>query len=122
MLSVAHIGIVVKDTDKSLDFYTRVLGCTVEETYQDERIRLTFIKAGQQTIELIQYQEDAVKTRGAGNVDHIAFAVTDMEAEVARLRQHKVTLLLDQPKVTNGKKILFFAGPDGERLEFVQKL
>lgn len=122
MVSVAHIGVVVKDTDKSLEFYTRVLGCTVEESYQDERIRLTFIKAGPQTIELIQYQEDAVKARGAGIVDHIAFAVTDMEAEVARLRQHNVTLLFDQPKVTNGKKILFFAGPDGERLEFVQKL
>lgn len=122
MYNVAHIGIVVKDADTSLAFYTTVLGCTPEEHYQDDRIRLEFIKAGEQTIELIQYRQDAVPERPAGRVDHIAFAVADVEAEVAKLRQHNVTLLFDAPKVTGNKKIFFFAGPDGERLEFVQKL
>lgn len=122
MYNVAHIGIVVKDMDKSLKFYTTVLGCALEGSYQDERIHLAFIKAGQQTIELIQYPEDSVKVRGAGVVDHIAFAVTDIAAEMEKLRQHKVTLLFDPPKMVNGKKILFFVGPDNERLEFVQTL
>lgn len=122
MYNIAHIGIVVKDMDKSLEFYTTVLGCALEESYQDERIHLAFIKAGQQTIELIQHQEDSVKVRGAGIVDHIAFAVTDIAAEMDKLRQHNVTLLFDQPKVVSGKKILFFSGPDDERLEFVQNL
>ncbi|SMD12611.1 VOC family protein [Sporomusa malonica] len=122
MVEVAHIGVVVTNADKSLNFYTRVLGCQVEDTYQDERIRLVFIKSGQQTIELIQYKEDPAGARGAGRVDHIAFAVTDLEVELDKLRQHNVTLLFDQPKVVGNKKIMFFAGPDGERLEFVQKI
>lgn len=122
MYNVAHIGIVVKDADKSLEFYTTVLGCTREESYQDERIRLEFIKAGQQTIELIQYKEDAAGERGPGIVDHIAFLVNDLEAELAKLRQQQVKLLLNQPKISGNKKLMFFSGPDGERLEFIQKL
>lgn len=122
MYNIAHIGIVVKDADKSLEFYTTVLGCKRQESYQDERLRLEFITAGQQTIELIQYTQDAVSERGAGIVDHIAFYVNDLEAEIAKLRQQQVELLLDQPKVVGDKKIMFFSGPDGERLELVQKL
>lgn len=122
MYTVAHIGVVVKDADKSLDFYTNVLGCKPEESYRDERIRLEFIKAGQQTIELIQYTQDAVSARGAGIVDHIAFFVADLDAELVKLRLKQVNLLFDQPKVVGDKKIMFFTGPDGERLELVQKL
>ena len=122
MYHVAHIGVVVKDAGKSLEFYTTVLGCTWEESYQDERVRLEFIKAGLQTIELIQYKQDVVSERGAGVVDHIAFFVNDLDAEIAKLRQQQVKLLLDQPKVSGNKKLMFFSGPDGERLEFIQRL
>ncbi|MDF2568444.1 MAG: methylmalonyl-CoA epimerase [Sporomusa sp.] len=122
MIEVAHIGVVVTNVDKSLDFYTKVLGCQLEDTYQDDRIRLVFIKSGKQTIELIQHREDPVETRSAGRVDHIAFVVTDLNTELKNLRHHNVTLLFDQPKVVGNKKIMFFVGPDGERLEFVQKI
>ncbi len=123
MYSVDHIGVVVKNVDKSLEFYTNVLECKLEDSFENEHARFALVKAGQQIIELIQYHEDSEKVRGAGIVDHIAFTVTDIEAETAKLRRHHVTLLFDQPRVTaSGKKILFFAGPDGERLEFVQKL
>ena len=122
MHDVAHIGIVVKNVDKSLAFYTSVLGCNRAESYQDERIRLEFIKSGQQTIELIQYTDDAAGSRGPGIVDHVAFLVKDMDDEIERLRQNQVPLLFDQPKIMSDKKIMFFTGPDGERLEFVQKL
>ncbi|HWR42338.1 VOC family protein [Sporomusa sp.] len=122
MFEVAHVGVVVTDADKSLDFYTKVLGCQVEDSYQDERIRLIFIKSGQLTIELIQHKADPAGERSAGRVDHIAFSVNDLAAEIEKLRHHNVTLLFDQPRVVGDKKIMFFAGPDGERLEFVQKI
>lgn len=122
MYDVAHIGVVVQDADKSLDFYCNVLGFKAAGTYQDGRVRLEFIKSGCQTIELIQYKEDTVSVRSSGRVDHIAFAVTDLDAEIDHLRQHDVTLLLESPLINGDNKIMFFAGPDGERLEFVQKI
>jgi lactoylglutathione lyase len=123
MYTIDHIGVVVKNLDKSIDFYTKVLECKLENSFPNDHARFAFLTAGQQTIELIQYHEDSEKVRGAGVVDHIAFTVTDIETETAKLRQQGVTLLFDRPRVTDsGKKILFFTGPDGERLEFVQKL
>lgn len=122
MYHVEHIGVAVKNISKSVEFYTTVLKCKIEDRFENERARFAFLKAGQQTLELIEYREDSEKARGAGIVDHIAFAVSDIDAETARLRQHNVTLLFEKPQVMkSGKKILFFAGPDGERLEFVQK-
>ncbi|HWR07160.1 VOC family protein [Sporomusa sp.] len=122
MFEVAHVGVVVADADKSLAFYTKVLDCQVEDMYQDERIRLIFIRSGQLTIELIQYTADPAPTRNAGRVDHIAFFVNDLTAEIEKLRQHNIILLFDQPRVVGNKKIMFFVGPDGERLEFVEKI
>jgi len=48
--------------------------------------------------------------------------VTDLDAEIDHLRQHDVTLLLESPLINGDNKIMSFAGPDGERLEFVQKI
>lgn len=122
MLEGAHVGLVVADADRSLAFYTGVLGCQVADQYEDERIRLIFIKAGRLTIELIQYRADPAPGRNAGRVDHIAFFVSDITAEIAKLRQHDVPLLFAQPRIVGRQKIMFFTGPDGERLELVQKL
>jgi lactoylglutathione lyase len=122
MFDVAHVGVVVADADKSLDFYTKVLDCQVGDMYEDERIRLIFIRSGQLTIELIQYNADPAPARNAGRVDHIAFFVNDLTAEIEKLRQHNIILLFDQPRVVGNKKIMFFVGPDGERLEFVEKI
>ncbi|HMM21145.1 MAG TPA: VOC family protein [Selenomonadales bacterium] len=122
MYEVSHIGLVVKDAAKSGEFYREILGCSEVDSYRDSRVALVFLRAGTQTIELVQYMAGETEPRRAGVVDHIAFQVRDIEAEAARLRQRGVRLLFDAPReMAGGKKIFFFAGPDGERLEFVQE-
>lgn len=122
MYKIAHIGLVVKDADKSRDFYEKVLGCREIDSYRDERVCLRFLDAGGQTIELVQYLAGEAEPRKAGVVDHLAFRVADIEAEVARLRNLGVTCIFDAPRKAAGTKtIFFFAGPDGERIEFVQE-
>ncbi len=122
MYEVAHIGLVVKDADRSARFYSDVLGCQPSDIYEDDRIKIAFLKAGTQTIELVQYREGEKEQRRAGVVDHIAFKVNDIDAAVARLREKGATLLFEAPRpALSDKKIFFFAGPDGERLEFIQE-
>lgn len=122
MYEVAHIGIVVKDAELSSKFYSQVLGCKFYDRVETEELKLVFLKAGDQTIELVQYNQRNEENRSAGVVDHIAFIVPDMNEAVENLRKFNVPLLLDKPKVLSDKIILFFSGPDGERLEFVQML
>jgi len=122
MYKVAHVGLVVKDADKSSLFYQQVLNCEVVNAYQDERIKLIFLNSGGQIIELVQHlQGSTLGQRSAGIVDHIAFEVEDISAEMERLRAAGIMLLSDTPhSLGKSLKNFFFLGPDGERLEFLQ--
>jgi lactoylglutathione lyase len=123
MYDVAHIGLAVQDAEKSCLFYEKVLGCQKDFCYQDERVKIINMKAGNQIIELVQYLQEKPTQRTAGPVDHIAFFVEDIDAAVATLRENNVTLLsAGIQTVLDGKRVFFFAGPDGERLEFFQEV
>ncbi|MGI6091411.1 MAG: hypothetical protein GX348_08420 [Veillonellaceae bacterium] len=122
MYEVAHIGVVVKDAQLSSKFYCDVLGCEVYEIIESTELKLIMLKSGSQIIELVQYFHDKECERGAGIVDHIAFIVPNMDLAVKQLARHNVPLLQDKPKVLPDKKIMFFSGPDGERLEFIEIL
>ncbi|HSL93151.1 MAG TPA: VOC family protein, partial [Bacillota bacterium] len=57
-----------------------------------------------------------------GPFDHLAWYVDDIESEVTRLKGLGVEFRPDQiMTVLDGRKIAFFFGPDGERLELVQR-
>lgn len=121
MFVFTHIGIVVSNTDVSVQFYRDVLGCTVEGCYTEAHLRLTYLKAGALRIELIEHLPPAARTL-PGPVDHLAFAVQDIDAAVARLKAAGVVLSFPSPRLVNQQKIIFFTGPDGERLELIQSI
>ncbi|WP_425059869.1 Ethylmalonyl-CoA/methylmalonyl-CoA epimerase [Sporomusa carbonis] len=122
MYNVAHTGIVVKDADKSSRFYQRILGCELVNVYQDERVKLIFLNAAGQTIELVQFLQSNSQERTGGGVNHIAFKVGDITAAIDELRAAGVKLLSDDPgMLKNGMQNIFFLGPDDERLEFMQE-
>lgn len=122
MYKVAHIGIVVKDADRSSLFYQQILNCELVNSYQDDRVKLIFLNSGGQIIELVQHlQASTLEQRSAGVVDHIAFEVEDVLSEMERLSTAGIELLSDKPRsMGENFKNFFFLGPDGERLEFVQ--
>lgn len=122
MYEFAHVSLVVKDVEKTGAFYQEVLGCQKVGAHQDERMKFLFLKAGQQTIELLEYITAEEKQRTTGIIDHIAFKVDNMEAAIANLRAAGVKLLFDAPvQAMGGLQIMFFEGPDGERIEFMQE-
>lgn len=122
MYKVAHIGLVVKDADRSSLFYQQILNCEVVNSYQDERIKLVFLNSGGQIIELVQHlQGGTLEQRAAGIVDHIAFEVEDVFIEMKRLQDAGIVPLSDKPRsLGRSLKNFFLLGPDGERLEFLQ--
>ncbi len=121
MYKVAHIGLMVKDANRSSLFYQQVLNCEVVNSYQDERVKLIFLNSGGQIIELVQRLQESAPERAAGIVDHIAFEVEDVFAEMERLHAAGVVTLSDTPAgIGRSLQNFFFLGPDGERLEFLQ--
>ncbi len=122
MLKIAHIAIVTKDIEKSKDFYIKVLGAKVVGITENERLKFVYLNTGGQVIELLQYHEIEQKEREKGTIDHIAFYVDDLEKEIKRLKKLDVEFLFDSVREVNNMKIMFFAGPDGERIELMEKL
>ena len=58
-----------------------------------------------------------------GKVHHICFKVDSLKEEIERLKKHGVTFLLGEEIETlpDGTRYIFFAGPDGEWIEFLRR-
>ena len=117
---LAHIGIFVKDIDKSVDFYKR-LGFTLDNE-ENVGIKLAFLSAGTCLVELIEQKEG--DARPAGVVDHIAVEVDDIIAAIENANKNgiKIDAEVKSVEILGGVKNVFFDGPDGERLEFFEYL
>jgi len=119
-----HVGVMVKDMQASIRFYTEVLGMEHTSTlvHNDENITLAFLSfpgAKQTEIELIEGFNPSLPAEG--KVHHLAFTVDDVEQEVERLKQLNVPLMdTEITTLSNGSRYFFFYGPDGELLEFFQ--
>ena len=116
---LAHIGIFVKDFDKSIDFYKR-LGFTLDKIVEIH-VRLAFLSAGTCLIELVEQKDMA--PRAAGPVDHFAVEVDDLDAAIARAKENGIEIDASTVKfvdIMGGVRNVFFDGPDGERVEFFE--
>jgi len=118
---LAHIGVFVKDIDKSIDFYKR-LGFSLDAE-EAPSIKLAFLSAGNCLIELVEQKE--LPARQAGVVDHVAMVVDDIDMAIKKANENGIEV--DASKVNTmdilgGVKNVFFDGPDGERLEFFEYL
>lgn len=121
---LAHVGLMVADTEKSEEFYCGLLG--FKEIYRagisspDGEVTLTFIEKDHLVLELVQKPE--VSSKQDGFFDHIAFSVTDIDFLVQELVKRGIEFeegsRTDAPQVfPNGSKWIMFRGPDGEHLE-----
>ncbi|ARU61836.1 glyoxalase [Tumebacillus avium] len=121
---IEHVGIMVRDLEASIKFYTEVIGMELHGRLQHTNgvIQLAFLGfqgAKQTELELIQgYNSDLPRE---GKVHHLALNVDNLEEEIGRLEQHGVKWI-DQEITTlpNGTRYKFFEGPDGEWLELFE--
>ncbi len=119
MYKLGHIGINAVDIEESIAFYTDVLQCKVIEDRIHPGMRLVFMDAGGATIELV-YKEGN-RELPDGPVSHIAFNVENLEDEIYLLKEKGLCLLGD-PRTVGKSRIVFFKGPNGEKIEFVEQL
>lgn len=121
MFQLAHLGIVVKNCELSSKFYSTILGFTLLDTIANEQLKIVYLQSGALTIELLEYLIPPSLVREAGTYDHLAFTVPDIQVAIASLKGQGIEFLSHKPRIAlNGKKIIFFTGPDGERIELIE--
>ncbi len=128
---IEHIGIAVKDLKAAEQVYTKLLGCKPYkcEAVASEHVITSFFQAGPNKIELIQATEPHsaiakhIDKRGEG-LHHMAFAVNDIAAEMARLREAGFQVLSEKPKLGADNMLVAFIHPKstgGVLVELCQK-
>jgi lactoylglutathione lyase len=122
-MKMEHVGIMVKDMDESLNFYQNILGLELRSReWLNESIELAFLFFPEQPsveVELV-YGGTA---ENEGIVNHLAFRVENIEAELLRFKEAGVKLVDEEPRsiLNDTVKIAFFQGPNGEKLELVER-
>jgi catechol 2,3-dioxygenase-like lactoylglutathione lyase family enzyme len=116
-----HICVVSDDLDKSVDFYTRVLGFefVMRESLPSQSIEIARVSYLGDVIEFVKHA-DAGAVSGDGVIELIGISTPDVRAGAARLRELGVECLMDEPVMMPDGGFFFFRGPSGERLELVQ--
>jgi methylmalonyl-CoA/ethylmalonyl-CoA epimerase len=118
MIKIEHIGIAVKSLENSNKLFTSLLGSAPYKTEEvlSEKVITSFFRTGENKIELLEAIGNEgpiarfLESKGEG-IHHIAFAVNDIKAEMARLEAEGFTLLSKEPKSGADNKLVCFLHP-----------
>ena len=123
-----HTMIRVKDLDKSLDFYTRLLGMkmTRKTDYPSGEFTLAFVGYGDETestvVELTHnWGQKEPYDLGTG-FGHLAIAVPDIYGVCETLEKEGVKIpRAPGPMKHGGSVIAFIEDPDGYKIELIER-
>lgn len=132
MNKIEHIGIAVKDIEAANHIYKSLLGYTNYKTERvdTEGVTTSFFTCGESKIELLEANTPEspiakfIEKRGEG-IHHIAFAVDNIKAEVARLKEGGFIVLNEEPKRGADNKWVVFLHPkssNGVLVELCQEI
>ena len=132
MKQIEHIGIAVRNLQEACGVYERLLGVAPYKTEEvvSEGVLTAFFKSGPNKIELLQATTEHsaiaqfIEKKGEG-MHHIAFAVEDIQAEMARLKAEGFNLLNEVPKRGADNKWICFVHPkdaNGVLVELCQEI
>jgi methylmalonyl-CoA/ethylmalonyl-CoA epimerase len=118
MKKVEHIGIAVKDIEKSNKLFEALLGAPhyKTEAVESEGVKTSFFQVGENKIELLEASSPDspiakfIEKKGEG-IHHIAFDVEDIYAEIERLKGEGFTMIHEQPKKGADNKLIAFLHP-----------
>ncbi len=116
--NLEHIGIAVKDLEASKGLFEKLLQVKSykTETVESEKVSTAFFQSGETKVELVAaLAEDSaiakyIEKKGEG-IHHLAFAVADIRAEMARLKAEGFILLQEEPKKGADNKLVCFLHP-----------
>ena len=120
-----HVALRVRDFEKSIAFYTNVLGCVEKVRWNETPKRIVLLDTGNGSyIELFESGQNSPKPDDA--FWHIALRVADADAAFKRCRDAGCESYVEPKSLENlgGKgitvRLSFVKGPDGELIEFFQ--
>lgn len=126
-MRVLHTMIRVGDLDRSIKFYTEVLGMQLlrRKDYPDGKFTLAFVGYGPESegavIELTHNWDTDHYDLGNG-FGHVALAVEDAYAACAEIKKRGGRVVRQAGPMKHGTTVIAFVeDPDGYKIELIQK-
>lgn len=126
-MRMLHTMLRVGDLDKSIEFYTEVLGMKLLRRRDNEEYRYTLAFVGYQeekegaVLELTHNWDTREYDLGNG-YGHIALEVNDIYATCSVIENLKGKITRDPGPVKGGQTIIAFVeDPDGYKIELIEK-
>lgn len=118
----AYVGIRVTNLQRSIDFYTKILGMTISgrgkvEQTKGETVGLQSEKDGF-TLELNYYEQNSpynTKYSVGEELDHLAFKADDLDEVLDETRKAGYPTILEMK--TDGSRWVYIEDPDGIWIE-----
>ena len=131
--AIECIVIMVNDIQKSVDFYTDVLGFSISNKIEMAEMGLSavFVEKDGSRIGLMNYKGKKIPKRsdidkiklGESSIpinDHLTFSVDDIEDTTTELKGKGVVFDLEPIQVEGGIKVAMFKDPEGVQIELVE--
>ena len=126
-MRLLHTMLRVGDLERSLKFYTGILGMQLlrRQDYPDGQFTLAFVGYGSEAdssvLELTFNWGIAEYDKGTG-FGHVALEVDDIYAAVAQIRAAGGNVVREAGPMQHGTTVIAFVeDPDGYRVELIQK-
>ena len=126
-MRLLHTMLRVGDLQRSIDFYTQVLGMTLlrQKEYPDGKFTLAFLGYGaesEHTVLELTYNWGVEGYEIGKGFGHLAIEVDDVYAATEKMRQMGGKILRDAGPMNAGTTIIaFVADPDGYEIELIGK-
>jgi len=124
-MRILHTSITVKNMDESIRFYRDTMGLELQRRREipENKAEIAFLgdRESDAQIELTYWKEKTDWTSG-DELDHLAFAVPDMDEAMKRFREHGVEIARE-PYTLRGSttRIAFIKDPNGIWLEIIER-
>jgi lactoylglutathione lyase len=132
LTGLQHLGLPVTDIARSKAFYGQFGFKPVMETElasEEGAIQVAMLELNGFILELYQLvgvDLEAIRARGDGHIDHVALDVLDVQRAFETVRAAGIEPLEDAPVFLpfweRGIKYFYVLGPDGERVEFCERI
>jgi lactoylglutathione lyase len=126
-MRILHTMLRVGDQDRSIKFYTEVLGMKLlrQKDYPDGKFTNTFIGYGdesEQAVIELTYNWDTDSYDLGNGYGHIALEVDDVYAATEEIRNRGGKIIRDAGPMNAGTTIIAFVeDPDGYQIELIGK-
>ena len=126
-MRLLHTMLRVGDLDKSLDFYTRILGMSLlrKNDYPDGKFTLAFVGYGlesEQAVIELTYNWGVDQYDLGTAYGHIALEVEDAYAACDKIRAAGGNVVREAGPMKHGNTVIAFVDdPDGYKIELIQR-